>query len=181
MSRVGNKPISIPENVEVTINNKTDVHVKGQLGSLNFKLMNELEPVIEGKLLKVEVNKAHKQTKLSIAMWGTSRNILNNMVTGVSKGFTKHLIINGVGCRASIDKNILSLSLGKSHEFRVFVPEGIKVVCPKPTEVVISSHDNQKLGDFAAKIRKLYLPEPYKGKGIRYHDEVIRRKEGKKK
>ena len=121
------------------------------------------------------------ETKDAKSVWGMTRTIINNMVLGVSEGYNKNLEINGVGYRAAIDGNILTLQLGYSHDIKLAIPEDLEVKCVKPTEISISGINKQRVGQFASEIRRLRKPEPYKGKGIKYQEEVIRRKEGKKK
>ena len=121
------------------------------------------------------------ESKNAKACWGMARTIINNMITGVSKGFSRVLEINGVGYRASIEGEILTLQLGYSHDIKLAIPDDLEVKCSKPTEILVSGIDKQKVGQFASEIRKLRKPEPYKGKGIKYQEEFVRRKEGKKK
>jgi len=177
MSRVGKQPIIIPSGIEANILNN-EILVKGQ----NGELKKELSPLVnvikkEDKILITPQN----DSKNAKAAWGLFRTIINNMVVGVKDGFNKVLEINGVGYRASIAENILTLQLGFSHDIKLAIPDDIEVKCTKPTELVISGIDKQKVGQFAAEIRSLRKPEPYKGKGVKYQEETIRRKEGKKK
>ena len=177
MSRVGKQPIIIPSGIEANILNN-EILVKGQ----NGELKKELSPLVnvikkEDKILITPQN----DSKDAKAAWGLFRTIINNMVVGVKDGFNKVLEINGVGYRASIAENILTLQLGFSHDIKLAIPDDIEVKCTKPTELVISGIDKQKVGQFAAEIRSLRKPEPYKGKGVKYQEEIIRRKEGKKK
>ena len=177
MSRVGKQPIIIPSGIEANILNN-EILVKGQKGELK----KELSPLVnvtkkEDKILITPQN----DSKDAKAAWGLFRTIINNMVVGVKDGFNKVLEINGVGYRASIAENILTLQLGFSHDIKLAIPDDIEVKCTKPTELVISGIDKQKVGQFAAEIRSLRKPEPYKGKGVKYQEETIRRKEGKKK
>tara|TARA_X000000950_G_scaffold217613_1_gene261857 strand:- start:2661 stop:3221 length:561 start_codon:yes stop_codon:yes gene_type:complete len=177
MSRVGKQPIIIPSGIEANILNN-EILVKGQ----NGELKKELSPLVnvikkEDKILITPQN----DSKDAKAAWGLFRTIINNMVVGVKDGFNKVLEINGVGYRASIAENILTLQLGFSHDIKLAIPDDIEVKCTKPTELVISGIDKQKVGQFAAEIRSLRKPEPYKGKGVKYQEETIRRKEGKKK
>jgi len=177
MSRVGKNPITLPQGVDLSVDGGR-VTVKGKLGELVFELSDLVTTSREnGELLVRPAN----DSKAARAMWGTVRSCLQNMVTGVSQGFTKELEINGVGYRAAVQGNSLSLQLGYSHDVSYPIPEGIKIVCEKPTSVAISGYDKQKVGQVAAEIRAYRPPEPYKGKGIKYKDEVILRKEGKKK
>ena len=177
MSRVGKQPVIIPSGIEANILNN-EILVKGQKGELK----KELSPLVnvikkEDKILITPQN----DSKDAKAAWGLFRTIINNMVVGVKDGFNKVLEINGVGYRASIAENILTLQLGFSHDIKLAIPDDIEVKCTKPTELVISGIDKQKVGQFAAEIRSLRKPEPYKGKGVKYQEEIIRRKEGKKK
>ena len=177
MSRVGKQPITIPSGVEVNIASST-VTVKGEKGELkkSFPALVNINKG-EGKVLVSPKN----DSKDSKAAWGLTRTIINNMVHGVKEGFNKILEINGVGYRASISDNILTLQLGYSHDIKLAVPLDIDVKCTKPTEVIISGIDKQKVGQFASEVRQFRKPEPYKGKGVKYKEEIIRRKEGKKK
>ncbi|MBA4274591.1 MAG: 50S ribosomal protein L6 [Alphaproteobacteria bacterium] len=177
MSRLGKLPVAVPDKVTVSL--ATDhILVKGPKG--------ELKTVVTGDV-NVEVNdgkvwvKPANDSKRSRAMWGTVRANVNNLVKGVTEGFTKTLEINGVGYRAAIAKDVLTLTLGFSHEVKYIVPAGITITVEKQTVVSISGADKQRVGQVAAEIRALRGPEPYKGKGIKYSDETIRRKEGKKK
>ncbi len=178
MSRVGKHAVAIPSGVTVTVN-KDEIAVKGSKGELKSKLASEVTVAVEGgKVVVTPVNKADKRSR---AMWGTTRANVNNMVEGVSKGFTTRLEIQGVGFRAAADKNYLTLALGFSHEIKFAIPAGISIVCEKPTSVAISGFDKKLVGQVAAEIRALRKPEPYKGKGVRYEGEYVRKKEGKKK
>lgn len=177
MSRVGKHPVSIPAGVECQIAGGI-VSVKGQKGSLSWPISPEVNVVLEDGALKVSPISHSKKSRM---MWGTSRRLLNNIVVGVSQGFTKRLELNGVGYRAAMDQNTLVLQLGYSHEIRYNMPEGIQIVCEKPTAISVSGFDKQKVGQVAAEIRSFRGPEPYKGKGVKYADEIILRKEGKKK
>lgn len=177
MSRVGKKPVQLPNGIEADIV-ANHITIKGQKGQLNqvfpetVKLKKE-----DDKILISPLN----ETKSSKSAWGMTRTIINNMVLGVTTGFIKNLEINGVGYRASIEANILTLQLGFSHDIKLAIPEDLEVKCVKPTEISISGISKQRVGQFASEIRRLRKPEPYKGKGIKYREEVIRRKEGKKK
>ncbi len=177
MSRVGKNPVAIPSGVTATLNGKLLV-VKGKLGELKLNLSDEVETsVADGK---VSV-KAKSETKRSRAHWGTTRALINNMVKGVSQGYKKTLDINGVGLKAAAQGKKLTLNLGFSHDVLFPVPEGVEVKTPTPTQIEISGADRQRVGQVAANIRSFKGPEPYKGKGIKYSDETILRKEGKKK
>ena len=177
MSRVGKKLIDLPEGIDISIVHN-GITIKGSKGELNANFPNTVK--LEKEKDKVRVVPLN-ESKSAKASWGMARTIINNMVTGVSKGFSKVLEINGVGYRASIEGNILTLQLGYSHDIKLAIPEDLEVKCSKPTEIIVSGIDKQKVGQFASEIRKLRKPEPYKGKGIKYQEELIRRKEGKKK
>lgn len=177
MSRVGKAPVAIPSGVTVTVGSG-EVSVKGSKGELKSKLAPEV--IVEVADGKVNVKPRGNSTRAR-AMWGTTRNHLNNMVTGVSQGFTQKLEIQGVGFRAAADKNFLSLALGFSHEIKYAIPAGITIACEKPTSIAISGFDKRLIGQVAAEIRALRKPEPYKGKGVRLEGEYVRSKEGKKK
>ena len=177
MSRVGKNPVEVPSGVEIAIKGAL-VSAKGKLGSLEFKATDDVEITQEdGKVWVKPVN----DSKKARAMWGTARARIQNMVIGVSEGFKKDLEINGVGYRAAVQGQALNLQLGFSHDVAYPIPEGISVKCEKPTSITISGADKQKVGQVAAEIRSYRPPEPYKGKGVKYADEVILRKEGKKK
>ena len=175
MSRIGKIPVKVPKGVKVSFAGEV-MTVEGPKG----KLTQQYHPVIsfEDKGEEIIVSRANeeKQTK---AFHGLYRNLLNNMVTGVSTGFTKTLIITGVGYRAEVQGQLLSMSLGYSTDIFVGIPEGIAVTADASGKVTVSGIDKQRVGEFASQVRKLRLPEPYKGKGIRYEDEKIRRKVGK--
>ena len=177
MSRVGKKLIDLPEGIDVSIVHN-GITIKGSKGELNANFPNTVK--LEKEKDKVRVVPLN-ESKSAKASWGMARTIINNMVTGVSKGFSKVLEINGVGYRASIEGNILTLQLGYSHDIKLAIPEDLEVKCSKPTEIEVSGIDKQRVGQFSSEIRKLRKPEPYKGKGIKYQEELIRRKEGKKK
>ena len=177
MSRVGKKLIDLPEGIDVSILHN-GITIKGSKGELNANFPNTVK--LEKEKDKVKVTPVN-ESKSAKASWGMARTIINNMVTGVSEGFSKVLEINGVGYRASIEGGILTLQLGYSHDIKLAIPKDLEVKCSKPTEIIVSGIDKQKVGQFASEIRKLRKPEPYKGKGIKYQEELIRRKEGKKK
>ncbi len=177
MSRVGKNPVEVPAGVEVAIKGGL-VSAKGKLGSLDFQATDDVEITQEDSKIWV---KPVNETKKARAMWGTARSRIQNMVQGVSEGFTKELEINGVGYRAAVQGQALNLQLGFSHDVTYPIPEGITIKCEKPTSISISGADKQKVGQVAAEIRSYRPPEPYKGKGVKYADEVILRKEGKKK
>ncbi len=176
MSRIGNKHIVIPAGVEYKMEGQT-ITVKGPKGTLSFNVNPVLTIEQNGNELVITRS---SDTKFHHSLHGTTRAILNNMMVGVSEGFTKILEINGVGYRAQLQGDTLVVSAGYSHQVNMKLPEGIKVVCPSPTEIQISGCDKQVVGEFAAEIRAIRKPEPYKGKGIRYQGEYVRRKEGKK-
>jgi large subunit ribosomal protein L6 len=175
MSRIGIQPIIIPEGVEVKID-KDLILIKGKRGELMQKLIPEIEVAIKDKTI---ILKEFTKTKESSALWGTFRALIANMVEGVSKGFEKKLIIEGVGYRATLSGHKLTLSLGYSHPVEIQAPKGIEFKVEKNT-IIISGADKQVVGQIAANIRIQRKPEPYKGKGIRYDNEIIRRKSGKK-
>lgn len=177
MSRIGKLPITVPQGVQVEIKDRL-VTVKGQKGQLEQKIVGEVTVTLNDGEIKVDPANDSKRAR---SMWGMSRTLINNMITGVTEGFTKRLEIRGVGFRAAVEGKILSLSLGYSHEIKYAIPEGISIVAEKPTLLVISGADAQKVGQVAALIRSLRKPEPYKGKGVRYEDERVIMKEGKKK
>ena len=176
MSRIGNKAISIPAGVTITVSEGNDVVVKGPKGELTAKFNSDLEIIVEAD--KAEVKRPN-DTKVMKTFHGTTRALLHNMVVGVSEGFKKQLEINGVGYRAQLQGNTLVVNAGYSHTCDMPIPEGLKVELPKNTVIVISGIDKQAVGQFAAEVRALRKPEPYKGKGIKYAGEHIRRKEGK--
>ncbi len=176
MSRIGNKAISIPAGVTVTVADGNNVAVKGPKGELTAKFNSELEISVGATQAEV---KRPNDTKAMKTIHGTTRALLHNMVVGVSEGFKKQLEINGVGYRAQLQGNTLVVSAGYSHTVEMKVPEGLKVELPKNTIIIVSGIDKQAVGQFAAEIRDIRKPEPYKGKGIKYDYEVIRRKEGK--
>ena len=177
MSRIGKKPVSIPSGVTANVEGQT-VKVKGPKGAMQVVLPDDVEVKMDSGSVKVD---PRNETKRARAMWGTSRTLVSNLVTGVTKGFEKKLEITGVGYRAALQGKNLQISLGYSHEVLYPVPEGITIAAPKPTEIVVTGIDKQKVGQVAAEIRAFRPPEPYKGKGVRYAGEYIFRKEGKKK
>lgn len=176
MSRIGNKLINVPAGTTVTVAEGNYITVKGPKGELSAQFNSELTFEIEANVITV---KRPNDTKLMKTVHGTARANLNNMVVGVSEGFKKTLDIIGVGYRAQLKGNTLVVSAGYSHDVEKEIPQGIKVELPKNTQVVISGVNKQVVGQFAAEIRGIREPEPYLGKGIRYTDEVVRRKEGK--
>ncbi|WP_277969169.1 50S ribosomal protein L6 [Sphingomonas echinoides] len=177
MSRIGKKPITVPAGVTATIDGG-QISVKGPKGTLAMPLRDEISYTLEdGGISVVPAN----DTKRARAFWGMQRTMVQNLITGVSDGFTKKLLINGVGYRAAAQGRNLNLKLGYSHDVNINVPEGIEVKTPDNTTIEISGTDKQKVGQLAAEIRRWRKPEPYKGKGIKYDGEFIFRKEGKKK
>jgi large subunit ribosomal protein L6 len=177
MSRVGKKPVTVPSGVTANIENGT-LKVKGPKGALQLVVDDNVTVAVDKGSIKVDPK---NETKRARAMWGTSRALINNMMTGVTKGFERKLEIVGVGYRAAVAGKQLQLSLGYSHEVNYPIPEGITIATPKPTEIVVSGIDQRKVGQVAAEIREYRPPEPYKGKGVKYENEYIFRKEGKKK
>lgn len=176
MSRIGKMPIAVPAGVEVTIADGNYVTVKGPKGTLEQQLPGLMTITQEGAELHVTRPNDEHETR---AMHGLTRSLLHNMVVGVEKGFSKELEVNGVGYRVQKDGKKLVMNLGYSHQVIVEEPEGITLEVPTPNKIVVSGTDKQKVGQFAAEVRGKRPPEPYKGKGIKYTDEVIRRKEGK--
>ena len=177
MSRIGKKAIAVPNGVTVTIDGQT-VAVKGPKGQLAWTLPEEIEVRQEGA--ELQLVKRGDETRAQ-AMWGLSRTLVSNMVQGVTEGFEQTLELVGVGYRAAMKGQALSMQLGFSHDVDIKPPEGISFVVPKQTEVKIAGIDKQLVGETAARIRRIRPPEPYKGKGVRYAGEKVRRKEGKKK
>lgn len=177
MSRVANSPVSLPSGVNVTAAGQ-NITVKGGKGTLSLDVHQSVEVSQNDNVLSVSAKNASKQAN---ALAGTTRALLNNMVVGVSEGFTKKLELVGVGYRAKASGKTLNLTLGFSHPVDYELPEGVKAETPSQTEVVLSSADKQLLGQVAAEIRAYRPPEPYKGKGVRFADEHVRRKEAKKK
>jgi large subunit ribosomal protein L6 len=177
MSRVGKHPVAIPEDVEVQLSGRT-LTAKGRLGSASLAVGNEVTAAIVDRAITIVPNSTSKQSR---AMWGTTRALISNMVTGVSKGFTVGLEINGVGYRAAVQGDTLNLQLGYSHDVPFPIPGDVTITCERPTIITIRGADRQRVGQVAAEIRAWRRPEPYKGKGIKYATETVRRKEGKKK
>ncbi|MFD2180876.1 50S ribosomal protein L6 [Rhodoplanes azumiensis] len=177
MSRIGKKAVPVPSGVTANIEGQT-VKAKGPKGALQLVLPDEIVVTMEQGSVKVD---PRNETKRARSMWGTSRTLVSNMFTGVSKGFEQKLEIVGVGYRAAVQGKNLQIALGFSHDVLYPIPDGIAIATPKPTEVVISGIDKQKVGQVAAEIRAYRPPEPYKGKGVKYAGEYIFRKEGKKK
>lgn len=177
MSRVGKYPVAIPAGVTVEIANDV-VKAKGKLGELTTAISSEVDVVLEDNMVKVSPKRASKQAR---SMWGTTRALVSNIVTGVSEGFTVNLEINGVGYRAAVEGKDLVLALGFSHPVRFPIPDGITIQCERPTAIAITGTDKQRVGQLAAEIRAFRPPEPFKGKGVKYATETVLRKEGKKK
>jgi large subunit ribosomal protein L6 len=177
MSRVGKRPVAVPSGVTATVEGQT-VKMKGPKGQLQFVVHDDVEVKFENGSVKVA---PRFKTNRAQAMYGTARAQVANLVTGVTKGFEKKLEITGVGYRAALQGKNLQLALGYSHDVIYPIPEGIAITVPKPTEIVIAGSDSQRVGQVAAEIRGYRPPEPYKGKGVKYVDEFIFRKEGKKK
>ncbi|WP_232630060.1 50S ribosomal protein L6 [Methylobacterium sp. Leaf118] len=177
MSRVGKKPVPVPAGVTATVTGQT-VKMKGSKGELQFVVPAQVNVEFKDGAVSVQPKDQSKQAR---SLWGTSRAQVANLVEGVSKGFEKKLEITGVGYRAAMAGKALKLSLGYSHDIEYEIPAGITIVTPKPTEIVVSGIDRQRVGQVAAEIRDYRGPEPYKGKGVKYAGEFIFRKEGKKK
>lgn len=177
MSRIGKKPVALPAGVTAKAEGQL-VSVKGGKGELSFAAPEHVNVTVSGGTIAVE---PRGDSKTARAMWGMTCAMINNLVAGVSKGFERKLEINGVGYKAAVSGKNLQLSLGYSHDVTFPVPAGIAIATPKPTEIFITGIDKRKVGQTAAEIRALRPPEPYKGKGIKYSDEFIFRKEGKKK
>jgi large subunit ribosomal protein L6 len=177
MSRVGKNPVEVPSGVEVAVKGSI-VSAKGKMGTLEYVATKDVQLTLEdGKIVVKPLN----NSKRARSMWGTARSRVQSIVTGVAEGFKKDLAINGVGYRAAVQGSDLVLQLGYSHDVIYPIPAGIEIKCEKPTAITISGADKQKVGQVAAEIRGFRKPEPYKGKGIKYDGEIIRRKEGKKK
>ncbi len=177
MSRVGKKPVALPKGVTATVEGQS-VPVKGAKGVLSFVVPDDCDVALNDNEVSV---KPRSETKRAQAMWGMSRAMINNLVTGVSAGFERKLEITGVGYKAAVQGKKLVLSLGYSHDIDFPIPEGIAIVAPRPTELVITGIDKREVGQVASEIRSFRPPEPYKGKGVKYAGEFIFRKEGKKK
>ena len=177
MSRVGKKAVAIPAGVAASVDGQT-VKVKGPKGVLQLVLHGDVAAKVESGGIKVD---PRADTKAARALWGTSRALVANLMTGVTKGFEQRLEITGVGYRAAVQGKNLQIALGYSHDIVHAIPEGITITTPKPTEIVVTGIDKQKVGQVAADIRDYRPPEPYKGKGIKYAGEFIFRKQGKKK
>ena len=177
MSRIGKKPVTVPSGVTAAVSGQT-VEMKGPKGTLSFTATDDVTLALDEGQVTVKPRGTSKRAR---QQWGMARSMVANLVQGVTQGFRKELEINGVGYRAAIQGSILKLSLGYSHEVNFEVPKGVTVTTPKQTEIIIEGSDPQLVGQVAANIRDWRRPEPYKGKGIKYKDEYIFRKEGKKK
>lgn len=177
MSRIGKKPIEMPAGVSATVSGQS-IEVKGPKGTRGFKATDDVTITIDGNVISVTPRGSSKRAR---QQWGMSRTQIANLVQGVTGGFKKELEINGIGYRAALQGNVLKLSLGYSHDVLFDIPEGVTITVPKNTEVIVEGNDQQVVGQVAANIREWRKPEPYKGKGIKYKDEFIFRKEGKKK
>ena len=177
MSRIGKKPVELPGGVSATVSGQK-IEVKGPKGTLSFTATDDVTLKVEDNTVVVEPRGKSKRAR---QQWGMSRTMVQNCVTGVTEGFKKELEINGVGYRAQMQGNVLKLNLGYSHDVDFEVPAGVTVTTPKQTVIVVEGPDAQQVGQVAANIREWRRPEPYKGKGIKYVDEYIFRKEGKKK
>jgi large subunit ribosomal protein L6 len=177
MSRIGKKPVAVPSGITANVEGQT-VKIKGPKGTLSFVVPDDVAVKLDGGQIKVD---PRNETKRARSQWGTSRTLISNLIAGVSKGFERRLEINGVGYRAAVQGKSLNIALGYSHDINYPIPEGITIATPRPVEIVITGADRQKVGQVAAEIREYRPPEPYKGKGIKYSDERIFRKEGKKK
>ena len=177
MSRVGKYPVPVPAGVQVALQGRT-VMAKGKRGELSLALTDEVDVEIGANQVAVKPRRDDRRCRV---MWGTTRSLINGMVIGVSTGFTKSMEITGTGYRAAVQGKDLILNLGFSHEVRYAIPAGITITCERPTAIKVEGADKRQVGQVAAEIRAWRGPEPYKGKGVRYTDEIILRKEGKKK
>jgi large subunit ribosomal protein L6 len=177
MSRIGKKPVDLPSGVSASVSGQT-IEVKGPKGTRSFTATDDVTITVDDNVVKIDPRGKSKRAR---QQWGMSRTMVANLVTGVTDGFKKELEITGVGYRATIQGNSLKLNLGLSHDVDFVAPEGVTVTAPKQTEIVVEGIDEQLVGQVAANIRAWRKPEPYKGKGIRYKNEYIFRKEGKKK
>ena len=177
MSRIGKRPVALPSGVTASVSGQT-VEVKGPKGTRSFTATDDVTLAVEDNVVTVTPRGSSKRAR---QQWGMSRTMIGNLVTGVTDGFKKELEINGVGYRAQVQGTTLKLQLGLSHDVNFDVPDGVTVTAPKPTQIIVEGIDQQLVGQVAANIREWRKPEPYKGKGIRYKDEFVFRKEGKKK
>ncbi|WP_457646351.1 50S ribosomal protein L6 [Profundibacter sp.] len=177
MSRIGKKPVDLPSGVSASLSGQT-IEVKGPKGTLSFTATDDVTITIDGETVSVTPRGSSKRAR---QQWGMSRTMVANLVTGVTTGFKKELELNGIGYRAQLQGNTLKLTLGLSHDVDFAIPSDVTVTVPKQTEIIVEGIDPQRVGQVAAEIRAWRKPEPYKGKGIKYKDEYIFRKEGKKK
>jgi len=177
MSRVGKNPVAVPAGVTVSVTDG-QIKAKGKLGELAMSVSGDVEVSLEDNKVWVKPLRESKQARM---MWGTTRNLVRSMLTGVSQGYSKSLDISGVGYRAAVQGKTLQLQLGYSHDVMFAIPSDIQIKCEKPTSILVSGANKQRVGQIAAEIRAFRKPEPYKGKGIMYQGEKIVRKEGKKK
>ena len=177
MSRIGKNPVAIPDGVRVELNDQT-LTVRGSNATLSLVVSNDVTATVADGSVTIAPKDESKRAQ---AMWGTTRALVNNMVTGIATGFTRNLEINGVGYRAAVQGSNLNLQLGYSHDISYPIPPDIRITTERPTGITVSGADRQRVGQVASEIRAFRPPEPYKGKGIKYSDETIRRKEGKKK
>lgn len=177
MSRIGKHPVPVPAGVQASVQGQT-VTAKGKLGQLQVVLADDVLATLEGGKVSVQPRSQSRRARM---MWGTFRTLVNNLMIGVDKGFTVNLDINGVGYRAAVQGRELVLQLGYSHEIRYPIPAGITMKTEKPTSISIFGADKREVGQVASEIRAMRPPEPYKGKGIKYSNEIVLRKEGKKK
>jgi large subunit ribosomal protein L6 len=177
MSRIGKKPVPLPKGVTASVDGKL-VKVKGPKGELSVKLVSEVDAKVDADGITVTPREDMEKAR---QMWGLSRTLVNNLVVGVTQGFSQKLEINGVGYRAAVQGKVLNLQLGFSHDVPYPIPAGITITAEKPTMLTVAGIDKQLVGQVAAEIRGYRPPEPYKGKGVKYAEEHIRRKEGKKK
>jgi large subunit ribosomal protein L6 len=177
MSRVGKKPVAIPSGVTANVQGQT-VSVKGPKGTLSVALHDDVTAKVEGGNVTID---PRFETQRARAMWGTYRALVAKVIEGVTKGYERRLEISGVGYRAALQGKTLQLQLGYAHDIAYPIPDGVTITLPKPTEIVVTGIDGQRVGQVAAEIRAFRKPEPYKGKGVKYSDEFIFRKEGKKK
>ena len=177
MSRIGKKSVAVPGGVTAAVNGQ-EVKIKGPKGELKHVLADQIVAKLDKGGIAITMREDSKEAR---AMWGMSRTLVANLIAGVTEGFSRRLEITGVGYRAAVQGSNLQLQLGYSHDIAYPIPQGIQIACPKPTEIVVTGIDKQKVGQVAAEIRRFRPPEPYKGKGIKYAGEFILRKEGKKK
>jgi large subunit ribosomal protein L6 len=177
MSRIGKKAVAVPSGVTANVEGQT-VKIKGPKGALQVVVHDDVAVKMDKGAIKLD---PRHETKRARSQWGTSRTLVANLIAGVTKGFEEKLEINGVGFRAAVQGRSLQIQLGFSHDVNFPIPEGIAIATPKPTEIVVTGMDKQKVGQVAAEIRGFRPPEPYKGKGVKYAGEYIFRKEGKKK